>query len=67
MILAIIILIDGSYFLADTVLEELTFGWSPRMEDLLSTQQLTNEVTSRSICDNFDIILGFYNFESWYN
>ena len=40
MILAIIILINGSYFLADTVLEELTFGWSRRMEDLVLRQQL---------------------------
>jgi len=28
------------YFLADTVLEELTFGWSRRMEDLVLRQQL---------------------------
>jgi hypothetical protein len=40
MILVIIILINGSYFLADTVLEELTFGWSRRMEDLVLRQQL---------------------------
>jgi hypothetical protein len=29
-----------SYFLADTVLEELTFGWSRRAEDMLLRQQL---------------------------
>jgi hypothetical protein len=40
MILVTIILINGSYFLADTVLEELTFGWSRRMEDLVLRQQL---------------------------
>jgi energy-coupling factor transporter ATP-binding protein EcfA2 len=28
------------YFLADTVLEELTFGWSRRAEDMLLRQQL---------------------------
>lgn len=28
------------YFLADTVLEELTFGWPRRMEDILLRQQL---------------------------
>ena len=40
MILVIIILVNGSYFLADTVLEEVTFGWSRRMEDLVLSQQL---------------------------
>ena len=30
----------GSYFIADTVLEELTFGWPRRMEDMLMRQQL---------------------------
>jgi hypothetical protein len=38
--LVIIFLLNGSYFLADTVLEELTFGWSRRMEDLVLRQQL---------------------------
>ena len=40
MILVIIILVNGSYFLAYTVLEEVTFGWSRRMEDLVLSQQL---------------------------
>lgn len=31
---------SGSYFVADTVLEELTFGWPRRMEDMLMRQQL---------------------------